>query len=79
MYCMRQSRVQQCRSHMPMEAYNIQCESRRLFLSMLCGGKKVNKVIPAAHIPRAQAYAEIAMPAYMLQELTEAKDLQLRM
>ena len=64
---------------MPMEAYNIQFESRRLFLSMLCGGKKVNKVIPAAHIPRAQAYAEIAMPAYMLQELTEANDLQLRM
>jgi hypothetical protein len=61
---------------MPTEAYNVQYESRRLFLSFLCGAKKVNKVIPAAHIPRAQMYAEMAMPSYLLHELTQTKDLQ---
>lgn len=54
---------------MPMEAYTIQCESRRLFLSMLCGAQKNNKVIPAAQIPRAQAYAEIEMPAHLHKQL----------
>jgi len=64
---------------MPTEAYNIQLESRRLFLHFLCGAKKSkksDKVIPAAQIPRAQAYAEIVMPVYLLHELTEARDLQ---
>lgn len=64
---------------MPAEAYSIQLESRRLFLSMLCGRKKVNKVIPAAHFPRAQAYAEIEMPASVLHDLINAQDSQLRM
>ena len=64
---------------MPTQAYDIQLESRRLFLSLLCGAKKVNKVIPAAHIPRAQVYAEIVMPSYLLHELTQTKDLQPRM
>jgi hypothetical protein len=66
---------------MPTQAYNIQLESRRLFLSLLCGVKKHNKVIPAAHIPRAQAhaeYAEIEIPASVLHVLMHAKDLQLR-
>jgi hypothetical protein len=45
----------------------------------VCGAKKVNKVIPAAHVPRGQAYAEMDMPAYLLHELTEGKDLQMRM
>jgi hypothetical protein len=58
---------------MATEAYGIQLESRRLFLSFLCGAKKVNKVIPAAHIPRAQVYAEIEMPAHVLHELMKAK------
>jgi hypothetical protein len=52
-----------------MEAYSIQLESRRLFLCMLCGAKKNNKVIPAAHIPRAQAYAEMDMPAHLHKQL----------
>ena len=64
---------------MPTEAYSIQLESRRLFLSMLCGGKRSNKVIPAAHIPRAQVYAEIEMPASVLHDLVNAQDSQLRM
>jgi predicted membrane chloride channel (bestrophin family) len=67
---------------MPTQAYDIQLESRRLFLSLLCGAKKVNKVIPAAHIPRAQAhaeYAEIEIPASVLLAFMHAKDLQLRM
>jgi hypothetical protein len=63
---------------MPMQAYNIEYESRRLFLSMLCGAKKVNKVIPAAHIPRAHLYEEIEMPASVLHELIQAQDPQLR-
>ena len=54
---------------MPMEAYNIQCESRRLLLSILCGAKKNNKVIPAAQIPRAQAYAEIEIPEHLHKQL----------
>ncbi len=61
---------------MPTEAYNIQYESRRLFLQFLCGVKKSNKVIPAVHIPRAQVYAELVVPYSWLQELTEARDLQ---
>ena len=52
-----------------MEAYNIQLEGRRLFLSMLCGAKKNNKVIPAAQIPRAQAYAEIEIPVHLHKQL----------
>ena len=52
-----------------MEAYNIQLEGRRLFLSMLCGAKKNNKVIPAAQIPRAQAYAEIEVPVHMHKQV----------
>jgi hypothetical protein len=36
---------------------------------MLCGAKKNNKVIPAAHIPRAQAYTEIEMPAHLHKQL----------
>jgi len=71
--------VQQDRSRMPAEAYTIQLESRRLFLSILCGAKKVNKVVPAAHIPRAHLYAEIEMPASVLHELIQARDSQLRM
>ena len=63
-------------SRMPTEAYDIQYESRRLFLHFLCGGKKSDKVIPAAHIPRAQVYAEIVVPDYLLHELTEARALQ---
>jgi hypothetical protein len=62
---------------MPTEAYNIQYESRRLFLSFLCDVKKNNKVIPAAHVPRAQVYAEIVKPDYLQHELTDAQDLQL--
>ena len=69
----------QCRSRMPLQAYSIQLESRRVFLSLVCGAKKLNKVIPAAHVPRGQAYAEMDMPAYLLHELTEGKDLQMRM
>jgi hypothetical protein len=61
------------------EAYNIQLESRRLLLSFFCGAKKLNKVIPAAHIPRAQVYAEIEMPASVLHELIQANDMQMRM
>ena len=52
-----------------MEAYNIQLEGRRLFLSMLCGAKKNNKVIPAAQILRAQAYAEIEVPVHMHKQV----------
>ena len=51
------------------EPYMIQHEGRKLFLSMLCGAKKNNKVIPAAQIPRAQAYAEIEMPAHLHKHL----------
>lgn len=69
MYFTRQSRGAAVRSRMSMEAYNIQCESRKLFLSILCGAKKVNKVIPAAHVPRAQAYTEIEMPAHLHKQL----------
>jgi hypothetical protein len=60
-----------------MEAYDIQLESRRHCLSFLCGVKKNNKVIPAAHVPRAQVYAEIVMPHYLQHELTDTQDLQL--
>ena len=62
---------------MPTEAYNIQLESRRLFLSFLCGVKKNNKVIPAAHVPRAQVYTEIVVPDHLKQELADMQDLQL--
>jgi hypothetical protein len=75
MYSMRQSPAAAVRSRM--EAYNIQLESRRLCLSFLCGAKKVNKVIPAAHIPQAQAYAEMEMPASVLQ-LILANDSHMR-
>jgi len=64
---------------MPLQAYSIQLESRRVFLSLICGAKKVNKVIPAAHIPRGQVYAEIEMPASVLEQLVQAQDSQLRM
>jgi len=64
---------------MPVQAYSIQLESRRVFLSLMCGAKKVNKVIPAAHIPRGQAYAEIEMPASVLEQLVQAQDSQPRM
>ena len=70
--------MQQWRSRMPTEAYSIQVESRRLFLSFLCGAKKVNKVIPAVHIPRAQLYTEIEMPASVLHDLIHAQNSQLR-
>jgi hypothetical protein len=63
---------------MPLQAYSIQLESRRVFLSLMCGAKKVNKVIPTAHIPRGQVYAEIEMPASVLEQLVQAQDSQLR-
>ena len=36
---------------------------------MLCGAKKNNKVIPAAQIARAQAYAEIEIPVHLHKQL----------
>jgi len=53
----------------------IQHASRRLFWSLLCGAS--TEVHSPVYIPAARVYAEIELPAYMLEDLEAAKQLQL--
>ena len=53
------------------EAYMVQRESRVLFLSLLCGASKRNKVYCVPTVTQAPAYAE--MPACMVCDWQDAK------